>query len=230
MKRLARISLRHMLTVPYVVLVILAAGIIGLLSYRAGSDAVDTLSEYVLNETAGRIAQAIDKHISGSEAVLETAFPPDAPVPASVKDDVDTLRTRLWMATSINRTSNHYAYYGNHKGEFIGVSRTSASEAELRLLHEPGTPRLIYQYSRMLGALRDPLSETRLYEPRERPWFKAAQAAAGHVWTPIYIDFKSQQLVSTRARRVQNADGEFEGVVATDLFLQHLNDFVRGSS
>ncbi len=228
MKLLAHASLRQMLTVPYVVLVVLAASIIGLLSYRAGSDAVDTLSDYVLNETANRIAHAVDKHISGSEAVLETAFPPDIGAPDSIKDHLDPLRTRLWIATSVNRTSNHYAYYGSRKGEFIGVWRFSESEAELRLLTQPGEPRALYHYSRMLGALKEPVVETRQYEPRERPWFKAAQSVSGHIWTPIYIDFKSQQLVSTRARRVNNAEGEFVGVVATDLFLQHLNDFLKG--
>jgi diguanylate cyclase (GGDEF)-like protein len=227
MRLIARASLRQMLTVPYLALVVLAATIIGLLSYRAGSDAVDRLSDHVLSETTSRIAQAIDKHISGSEAVLETAFPPDIPAPISVAAAVDTLRARLWMATSVNRNSNNYVYYGDRKGEFIGVWRHSDKDAELRLLTEPGKPRQIYQYSHMLGTLKDPVTETRLYEPRERPWYKAALKGKGHVWTAIYIDFKTNQLVATRARRVDNAAGEIEGVVATDLFLQHLNDFLR---
>ena len=227
MKHLAHASLRQMLTVPYVALVMLAATVIGLLSYKAGSDAVNTLSDYVLNETVNRIAQAVDKHISGSEVVLETAFPPDIPAPESINTDLEALRTRLWMATSVNRNSNNYAYYANRKGDFIGLWRFSENEAELRLRTEPGAPRSLYHHTHMLGELKEPVVEARQYEPRERPWFKAAQSADSHIWTEIYIDFKTQQLVGTRAKRVNNAAGEFEGVVATDLSLQHLNDFLK---
>jgi hypothetical protein len=125
MKFLSRASLRLMLTVPYVVLVILSAGLIGLLSYDAGRDAVDTLSDRVLSETVNRIAQAVEKHVSGSEAVLETAFPTDVPAPLSVKTELEALRTRFWLATSVHRDSTNYAYYGNRSGQFIGLWRFS---------------------------------------------------------------------------------------------------------
>ena len=55
----------------------------------------------------------------------------------------------------------------------------------------------------MRGELKDPVQETRAYDPRERPWFKAGQAATTQTWTSIYIDFKTLQLVGTRAARQQ---------------------------
>ncbi len=227
LKFLSHAPLRQMLTVPYVVLLLLAAGVIGVLSYRAGSDAVDTLSERVLSETVSRIAQAVEKHVSGSEAVLETAFPADVPAPLSVKTDLEALRTRLWLATSVHRDPNNYAYYGNRDGQFIGLWRFSETEAELRLRTDASSPRSIYRYSRIKGELKNPVLEERLYDPRERPWYKAGQGASTQTWTSIYIDFKTLQLVGTRARRVTNAAGDFEGVVATDLSLAHLNDFLK---
>ena len=227
MTLLSNLSLRQMLTIPYVALVILAAAVIGLLSYRAGSDAVDTLSDHVLTETAGRISQAVDKHISGSEAVLETAFPTDVAAPISVKTDIDALRARLWLATTVHRDPNNYAYYGNRNGQFIGLWRYSETEAELRLRTESDVPRSIYRYSRMGGVLKDPALEQRIFDPRERPWYKAGQSSSIQTWTSVYIDFKTLELVATRARRVNNVAGEFEGVVATDLSLEHLNRFLK---
>ncbi len=227
LKFLSHAPLRQMLTVPFVLLVLLAAGVIGLLSYRAGSDAVDTLSDRVLSETVNRILQAVEKHVSGSEAVLETAFPTDVPAPLSVKNDIDNLRTRLWLATSIHRDPNNYAYYGNRMGQFIGLWRFSETEAELRLRADADVPRSIYRYATIKGELKNPVLEERLYDPRERPWFKAGQGTRTQTWTSIYIDFKTLQLVGTRARRVNNASGAFEGVVATDLSLAHLNDFLK---
>lgn len=220
-------SLRQLLTIPYVVLVVVAATTIGLFSYSAGRDAVDTLSNYALSETVSRIAQAVDRHVSGSEAVLETAFPADVPSPSSVKDDFETLRTRLWLATSIHRDPNNYAYYGDRNGQFIGLYRLSETEAELRLRTDGTSSRSLYRYSRINGVLENPVLEQRIFEPRSRPWYKAGQGQANQTWTSIYIDFKTDELVSTRARRVNNAAGEFEGVVATDLSLELLNDFLK---
>ncbi len=220
-------SLRQMLTIPYVILVLLVATTIALLSYFAGREAVKTLSDYALSETVSRITQAVDTHISGSEAVLETAFPTDVPTPASIKADLETLRTRFWLATSIHRDPNNYAYYGDRHGQFIGLYRTSETEAELRLRMDGTSARSIYRYSRIHGALGTPVIEQRIFEPRDRPWYKAGQGSTGQTWTQIYIDFKTLELVSTRAKRVNNSAGEFEGVVATDLSLTLLNDFLQ---
>ncbi len=228
MNLLSRVSLRHMLTLPYVVLLLMAAAIIGWLSYTAGHEAVDTLADRVVVETVNRIAQAVDKHVAGSEAVLETAFPPDIPAPASVSDDINALRTRFWLATSINRDANNYAYYGNNKGHFFGLWRDSSTEAELRLRTDNRSSRQIFHYTTLYGELRPAALEERLFDPRERPWFKAGQRAPGHAWTGVYVDFKTRQLVATRARRVANAAGTFEGVVATDVSLQHLSEFLKG--
>lgn len=228
MLRISDASLRQMLTLPYVVLVLVTAAVIVLLSYSAGRNAVDTLSNHVLNETVSRISQAVDKHIAGSEAVLETAFPEDVPAPVSVSDEIGELRTRFWLATSIHRDPNNYAYYGDRHGQFFGLYRFSETEAELRVRTDGDTPRSLYQYSRINGELGAPMQEQRMFEPRERPWYKAGRGTDSQTWTAIYIDFKTLELVSTRARRVNNAAGEFEGVVATDLSLQLLNEFLRG--
>ncbi len=220
-------TLRQMLTVPYVVLVLITALIIGILSYRAGSGAVDTLSELFLEETVNRISQAIDKHISGSEAVLETAFPADIGAPTSVEAELDDLRVRLWLATSIHRDPNNYAYYGDRYGQFIGLWRFSDTEAELRLRTDTDKARSIYRFSRINGELRDPITEPRVFDPRERPWFKVGQSTDVQTWTAIYIDFKTLELVATRARRVSDLEGRFKGVVATDLSLGLLNRFLK---
>jgi len=221
-----RASLRKLLTVPYLFLVLLTSALIGILSYSVGRNAVDSLSETVLSETTNQIAQAVEKHIAGSKAVLETAFPRNIAPPASVEDDLEALRLRLWLATSIQRDPYNYAYYGDRDGQFIGLYRLTEDEAELRLRTDNDAPRSIYQYTGIYGELENPEIEKRIFEPRERPWFKSGQQSHSQTWTPIYIDFKTLELVSTRARRVDDLQGRFRGVVATDLSLELLNDFL----
>ncbi|MBP6853701.1 MAG: sensor domain-containing diguanylate cyclase, partial [Rhodoferax sp.] len=120
-----RLSLRQVLTIPYVVLVLaLALTIVGL-SYFAGSRAVDTVSSHLLMETVGRIGQAVDRHIMGSGAVLEAAFPDGMPTAPMIDADLQSLRTRFWIATSLHTDPNNYVYFGNRFGQGIGLFRLS---------------------------------------------------------------------------------------------------------
>jgi hypothetical protein len=127
----------------------------------------------------------------------------------------------------VHRDPNNYAYYGDRSGQFFGLWRHSESDAELRLRTTGDGPRTIYRFSGIAGELSDPVREMRIFEPRERPWFKSGESSTMHTWTSVYIDFKTEELVATRARRVNNAQGKFQGVVATDLSLQGVNDFLR---
>ena len=220
------LSLRQVLTVPYVALVLTLALIIGTLSYLAGSRAVETVSEHHLQEIVARIGQAVDRHIVGSGAVLEAAFPNGMPAPTTIADDVANLRTRFWIATSLHQDPNNYVYYGNRLGQSIGLYRPSMQEGELRIKLDAEEHRTLYRFLGINGELKFASREEKLFDPRERPWYKAGESTKQHTWTAVYIDFRTAELVATRARRVAAVNGEFEGVVATDVSLQRLNDFV----
>jgi diguanylate cyclase (GGDEF)-like protein len=224
--RSPRLSLRQVLTIPYVVLVLaLALTIVGL-SYFAGSRAVDTVSSHLLMETVGRIGQAVDRHIMGSGAVLEAAFPDGMPANPTIDADVASLRTRFWIATSLHTDPNNYVYYGNRVGQGLGLFRHSKTEGELRIKLKAEEMRTYYRFTGIGGELRFHSRETRLFDPRTRPWYKAGETRTDQTWTSVYIDFGTGDLVATRARRVLGPQGEFEGVVATDVSLRALNDFV----
>jgi diguanylate cyclase len=230
MKLFSYLSLRQWLTLPYLALVFGVALLIGALSYRTGSQAVDTVANHLLVETVGRIAQAVDRHVVGSAAVLEAAFPNGVAAPDTIDAEIPALRSRFWIATSLHLDPNNYVYYGNRGGQFLGLWRFNVLDAELRVKWKPEQPRDLYRFKGINGKLAAPKAEEKLFEPRGRPWYKAGENNVSHTWTAIYIDFRTSELVATRARRVVDAKGDFQGVVATDLSLNRLNDFVRGLS
>lgn len=221
------LSLRQWLTLPFVALVAGVAITIGALSYVAGSHAVDTLSEKLLLETVDRIGQAIDRHVVGSAAALEAAFPDGLTAPPSIEAETSSLRSRFWIATSLHIDPNNYVYYGNRQGQFFGLWRHSLEDGQLRLKFKAEAPRTLQEFTGLDGKLSAAVSETTVYDPRVRPWYKAGQAAQSQTWTSIYIDYRTTDLVATRARRVLDAEGALAGVVATDMSLRALNDFVR---
>ncbi len=215
-----------MLILPSAILVVAVAAIIGWLSYNAGRSAVDAVAARLLLETMGRINQAVERHVVGSRAVLEAAFPDGMPMPDAIEGELAALRRRFWIATSLHTDPNDYVYYGSRSGQFFGVKRLSKNEAELRVKLAAPELRRISRVAGIDGQERFLSEEPRLFEPRERPWFKAGLSATSHTWTAVYIDFRTNELVATRARKVLSAKGEIQGVVATDVSLRALNDFV----
>lgn len=219
-----RLSLRNLLTLPYAVLVLALVLLMATLSWRTGRDTVDTLSGQLLVEAVNRISVSLQRHVGGADAVLEAAFPTGVVAPDDLERETDALRARFWLATSVHRDPNNYVYYGDRRGHFIGLWRFSELEAELRLRTGGDGPRTIYRLSGIGGTLRSPVTEEKVFEPRERPWFQASLAHPAPLgWTPVYVDFKTQDLVVTRTKRIGNDVGEPEGVAATDLPLAQVN-------
>lgn len=226
-----RLSLRSLLTLPYAVLVLALVLLMGALSWRAGRETVDTLSGQLLVEAVNRIAVSLERHVGGADAVLEAAFPTGIAAPDNLARELDAMRARFWLATSVHRDPNNYVYYGDRRGHFIGLWRFSEQEAELRLRTGGEGPRTLYRLSGIAGALRSPVTEDKIFEPRERPWYQTALAhPAALAWTPVYVDFKTQDLIVTRTKRIGNDVGEPEGVAATDLPLKQVNALLAGLS
>jgi len=219
-----RLSLRSLLVLPPALLVLAVALAMGALAWRAARDTVDPLSGQLLTEAVGRAAAQLERHVSSADAVLEVAFPTGLPVPENLEQGLAPLRERFWLATSVHRDPNNYVYYGDRQGRFVGLWRFSEQEAELRLRTAGTGPRTLYRLSGITGALRSPVTEDPLFDPRERPWYQAALASPAALgWTPVYVDFKTQNLIVTRTKRIVNDVGEPEGVAATDLPLKQVN-------
>ena len=220
-------SLKLSLILPFVALIALLTSALGMLWYWTGSNTVSALSGQVMGEKAERIALIVDRHLSPSSAVLEAAFPSGQPVAADIREHIPDLISRLWVATSLHTQPNDYVYYANIAGQGIALKRVAPELGQLRLKTQPGEHR---SYFKVAGMHSKPIyesTETNLFEPRQRPWFKLAAESANVIWTPAYIDFSAKDLVLTRARRILSSKGSLEGVVATDISLRALNEFVN---
>ena len=225
-------SLRTALLVPFIGVVVLVALAISLLSYQTGLKAVDELSEQLLLDVSNRVTQATTRHLGTSSLVL-SAIAPDAGTSVGntmslidlVPDSLPDFERRLWIASGLYSEGNSYIYYGSNAGEFVGVNRGAGLEAEVRLRELSAEKRTIY-------VTRGPwergnLVRTDAYDPRTRPWFIEATKRAALTWSSVYVDYTTKALTVTLAKPVFTKANEQRGVVATDIPLTALTEFVR---
>lgn len=220
-------SLRRQLVLPYVLLVIFVSAAIAWVSYRAGEDAVKTLSDRVLTDMVSRIVSATEQHLAGALVALNAVDPDPRtlPKPQPLSDDLPTLEERLWTASGLFMDVSNYVYFGAADGRFVGVNRVNNELVEL-YLREAGSGQR-HVYAAALPGDREHQLRTDDYEPRRRPWYVAAAGKKKPVWSPVYNDFTSSEPTITLARSVYRADRSLAGVLATDVTLKVLTDFLR---
>lgn len=229
-------SLRSALLIPFVGVVVLVAVSISLLSYQTGLKAVDELSEQLLLDISNRVTQATSRHLGSSSVMLNVLVPEVAASDRGganvnlIPDSLAEFEQRMWIASNLQSGDENYLYFGANDGGFVGLNRhgrdSRDSRFEIRVREAQAPLRSIFA-TRAPGD-RGQILRTDNYDPRTRPWFVAATKKGALTWSDVYIDFTTRALTVTLAKPVFNSQGTQRGVVATDIPLTALTEFVRG--
>ena len=225
-------SLRAALLVPFVIVIALVAGTISLLSYQTGLEAVDELSEHLLLDLSNRVVQATTRQLASSSVMLNVLAPPlgkSNADPASgrlLPTTLSEFEQRMWIACNLFVDERAYLYYGTRAGEFVGLQRDAQGQFELRIRELNAATRTIYETT--APGIRGRMIRSDNYDPRLRPWYAMATEKRALTWSPVYVDFTTKALTVTLAKPVYAADATQRGVIATDMPLTALAEFVRG--
>ena len=226
------LRLRTLLTVPFVLLIVAPALIIAGSSLYTGLQAVDVLSRQLMDDISARVGQAAVHQLEEAAVTLLATFPNgEDNHNASIElfADSERLERKLFELTAATRTMA-YLYFGREDGGFVGVDRGrpgARAAATVRLQEGGGAPRKIYTSRGPGDRTRLLETEVRVYDARDRVWYKLAKTAQRLTWTPIYVSFASGALVTTAAQPVTSASGSLFGVLAADVELSELSAFMK---
>lgn len=226
------LRLRTLLTVPFVLLIVIPALIIAGTSLYTGLQAVDVLSRQLMDDISARVGQAAVHQLEEASVTLLATFPnAEDNQNASIElfADAERLERKLFELTAAARTSA-YLYFGREDGGFVGVDRGrpgARAAATVRLQEGGGAARKIYSARGPGDRTRLLETESRVYDARDRVWYKLAKTAQRLTWTPIYVSFASGALVTTAAQPVSSASGSLFGVFAADVELSELSQFMK---
>ncbi len=218
--------LRTVLIVPFVVQIFAAVGLVGYLSFRNGQRAVADLVNQLTAETSARIEQHVINYLNKSQ---DTLWLNQGAVQSGNLDlnDFEKLRRYFWQVVHEGDYEG-YLSYGNEQGEFVGVEyredatvqlkiRTSAiaPQRETYLLDERGEPKELLKASE--------------YDPRTRPWYKAAKEARKATWSEIYPFFSSKNTILgiSPVYPLYDAQGKLLGVLCINVRLTRITDFIN---
>lgn len=222
MKSSPKMSLSLVLLIPLVVQISVAVGVTGWLSFRNGQKAVNDLATRLSLEVAARTKENFRSFGDVSHLFLQMNT---AAIASGNLDpeDFPNLERYLWNQTKLSdRTTT--IYYGDEQGRFLLLKREAEDLVYIR--DESTAPdRQIYRLDSQGN--RTELIKTAAYDPRTRPWYTTAKQSKKATWSPIYVFTASPVLGITPVMPIYNETGNLRGVLAIDVTLSQISDFLK---
>ena len=219
---LKKLPLRWVLIIPFILQISAAVGLTGYLSLRNGEQSVNDLAARLSREVTARIEERIHTLADVPHLFLkinETAI-------QSGNLDIDNFQSVqrfFWRQVQLSNFAPSL-YYGNKEGDFILLKKGDPDLVYIRnKFSEP--KRKIYRLDQQ-GNQTD-LIQSLEYDPRTRPWYKAAIQAGKATWSPIYLFTATPELGITPVVPIYNLNRDLQGVLAIDLTLSQISDFLR---
>lgn len=219
-----KMPLRLVLVVPFLLQTFAVVGVIEWLSIRNGKKAIDRLA----NQLMEKVVANVEQHVRGfadtphlflqiNESGIKTG--------SLDLENFPVLQQNFWYQTQLS-AAVPYIYYGKENGEFLGVRKELDGTTTLRIRTTSTAPnRNIYRLD--ATGKRKELIKTHEYDPRLRPWYQKAVAAGKPTWSSIYVFATPPSLGITPVTPIYNRAGELQGVLATDLTLGEISNFLR---
>ena len=217
-----RMPLQLILIVPFAVQIVAVVGLTGYLAHRNGQKAVQDLASQLMDELGDHVNERLNNYLE--EPLLIAQINTDAArVGQLALKNLSVIENRFLLQMQ-RFESVQEIYLGTPDGDYLGVSRTPES-ALSSFATPPYYQRLLKQRDPLLEQISSltPLDD---FDPRTRPWYETAVQTGQTAWSPIY-PFVRGEFGITAVRPFYDRGGNLQGVMAVDLILTVLSDFLR---
>ncbi|MEO1390937.1 MAG: cache domain-containing protein [Cyanobacteria bacterium J06634_6] len=215
-------SLRSVLVVPFVVQIFAVVSLTGYFSLRNGQRAVNQVSSQLRSEISDRIQDKLADYTEQPHLINKI----NAEAVRRGTLTTQSLESEQYLWQQLQFLENiTWLYFGSQpEGAFVGVTRTPEDDFNV-VVNEP-----VDNFQGRFYRLDDRGERTQLirtntgqYNTRTRPWYQAAIAANGEVWSAIYPAWELEQLILSAALPVYSDRDELLGVVAADFSLSDIS-------
>jgi adenylate cyclase len=222
-RRLARFGI----PLAGVVLIVAAIIAVTLYSYRSNRADALALSENLVEMLDQRVRVEVASYLGPAARAVRTiaGMASDEGLSSSARPPLEQLALQLLR----DRPQLASLYVGDPKGSFLMVQRSPEGTLDTKRIEQTGAQRQVTWHRRdaageVVATEEDPADT---FDPRARPWYGGASAAADLFWTDVYIFFTTQEPGVTVARAIRGGDGEILGVAGGDITLAALSGFLK---
>jgi signal transduction histidine kinase/class 3 adenylate cyclase/CheY-like chemotaxis protein len=216
------VPLRLVLTVPFVLQTITVVSLVGYLSFKNGQKAVLELADTLQAEISSRIQEHLANYLEKPHTISQLNAGAAQLGKLQAENLLETERY-FWQQVKIF-PSVRQLYLGTKEGQFIGVNRDESGQLLTKITEN--FPRRSFYALDAVGNHTKLLRFDQNYDLRTRPWYINATAAKKPIWTEIYTFFQGE-LGITAAQPFYDSQGEFRGVIAVDIILSQVSEFLK---
>jgi sigma-B regulation protein RsbU (phosphoserine phosphatase) len=221
-KVFGKVPLRIILVVPFVFQIFTVVGLVGWLSLRNGQKAVNDLAARLSREVSARIEEHVQTLADFPQLFLQMNATAIRTGNLDI-EDFPRVERYFWQQVQLTNLVPTL-YYGDEAGKFILLKKENPDLVYIRD-ESTASRRQIYHLDQQGN--RTNLIKTDEYDPRTRPWYKAAVQAGKPTWSPIYLFTAAPDLGITPVVPIYNDKGSLRGVLAIDFTLSQISDFLR---
>ncbi|MGE5655186.1 MAG: ATP-binding protein [Actinomycetota bacterium] len=215
--------LRAVLIVPFVLQIVGAVSIVGYLSFRSGQKAVSDLVVQLQQEVGEHTKQQVLQHLERPVLVLGTTA---TAINSGQIDLTDLAKVERYLGQLIERKSAIAISVGLSEGSSLLVERVAGNEILSHISDTPiPTKRRVYHLDdrgRRTGFVKE-----EEFDPRTRPWYKAASEARQAVWSPFFINVHNKAAIAINwCEPLYNEARELLGVTISRFEIGQIHDFL----
>ncbi|MDY7031912.1 MAG: cache domain-containing protein [Thermodesulfobacteriota bacterium] len=216
-----KIPLRTVLIVPFVLQIFVTVSLVGYLSFKNSQSAVDAVVSELRNEISKQIQLHLEIFLK-SPILINNNNEKSLSIGLLDINNSDEIARKFWQQKQVYKDIN-VIFIGNEKGGYLGVDKrnkiTTTQNFEAGQL-------LIYNSENTGRRFGIPKLSKPNYDARLRPWYEKSKNKKRPQWSDIFTYNDGSDMAIAATRPVYN-NGKFEGVLAADLSLKQISEFLQ---
>jgi len=225
-KSLSKISLRSILTIPFIIQTLLVAGLVGYFSFQNGQQAVKEIALQLHDKINTHIEVHLKQFLDTPHQINylnANAFYQGLPDVNSL----EILEHYFWKQIQVFNSVNSISF-GYKEGGLVNAGREGNNGSLYVISTDTFKKGTFNKYTTdSLGNRTSLLVSVPNFDSRIRPWYSKAVEKKSAVWSDIYIIFTGHDMAISASRPVYDEHQNLLGVTLNDIFLSRISDFLK---
>jgi signal transduction histidine kinase len=224
-RKIQAVPLQLVLIVPFVLQIFGAVGLVGYLSFRNGQKAVNNLADQLME----RVSSTVDQHLNSYLSIPHKVIQMDADaIHMGLLDVRDRKTVSKYFWNQMQAYDLTYIGFGLTTGEGGGAGRYDGKTV-VTDDWDGKPPHKGISYATDAQGNRTQVTTTFDWNNFNEPWYTEPMKAGQPVWARIFtINYPNHPYIAASAGRpIYDPNNRLLGMVAADIHLLKLSDFLR---